>query len=581
MIPLDPALGVKPLDFGMNGLTGSIDTDGRLIALNSYHERYGYITLTASDPFPETERYNPTAVRAYRRSLADLAGFGPTFDQPIARREAFLLEQAIPMIRLTFEDGSQAMVTTFADEQGAVQIWRCPHPFRWRGKLSLQRCAYTQLTEGGPVEMPPVQSKVVFENGMLTIENPALGRTVAIAGFPPSQAAWTTDSAANLDLEGHAGILVLRYALGSTPQNARDHLSQENVDIRLARVMKYWRDQKLPVDPLLARGIVYSQRLAVPVGDTTCLLTDHMLLPLSWNRDAYYLALTLLDRKPDIVRRHILWMFETAERYDGAWGRCYLANGTIKDRAFQLDQQIFPLLELADYTLATGDWTLWEHLRDQVPQVLDGLETRQHHRLYPTDETPADDPMAYPYHLSSHVLLWHTLNRLYEVEPQDVWQAQTNAIHDTIMNRFVADYGGFAYAIDDSGRFYLYHDANDVPLALIPAWGFIPADNPIWEATVKFAFSEENKGGIYAGRLGSVHTPAPWPLGDLQEALIARALSDPIREQIALDHLRQAAQWDGALPEAYDAVTGAVVSRHWFAWPNAALVAYHGNAPRI
>ncbi len=33
---------------------------------------------------------------------------------------------------------------------------------------------------------------------------------------------------------------------------------------------------------------------------------------------------------------------------------------------------------------------------------------------------------------------------------------------------------------------------------------------------------------------------------------------------------------DGALPEAYDASTGVVVSRHWFVWPNAALI-YSGG----
>jgi hypothetical protein len=32
-----------------------------------------------------------------------------------------------------------------------------------------------------------------------------------------------------------------------------------------------------------------------------------------------------------------------------------------------------------------------------------------------------------------------------------------------------------------------------------------------------------------------------------------------------------AAQGDAALPEAYDATTGEVISWHWFAWPDAAL----------
>ena len=32
--------------------------------------------------------------------------------------------------------------------------------------------------------------------------------------------------------------------------------------------------------------------------------------------------------------------------------------------------------------------------------------------LFPTDETPGDDEVEYPYHFSSHVLLWYTLHQV-------------------------------------------------------------------------------------------------------------------------------------------------------------------------
>ncbi len=41
-------------------------------------------------------------------------------------------------------------------------------------------------------------------------------------------------------------------------------------------------------------GLHYGWNVGVPVGETACILTDHMLLPLSWNRDAYYVARALL-----------------------------------------------------------------------------------------------------------------------------------------------------------------------------------------------------------------------------------------------------------------------------------------------
>jgi len=102
-------------------------------------------------------------------------------------------------------------------------------------------------------------------------------------------------------------------------------------------------------------------------------------------------------------------------------------------------------------------------------------------------------------------------------------------------------------------------------------WGFTSADDPLWRATVDFAFSAANEGGCYGGRLGSVHTRAPWPLGDVQDLIAARLLGDRARARRAWERLHRAAQWDGALPEATRDDTGEVVSRHWFAWPNAAL----------
>jgi GH15 family glucan-1,4-alpha-glucosidase len=311
-----------------------------------------------------------------------------------------------------------------------------------------------------------------------------------------------------------------------------------------------------------------------------CLLTDHMLLPLSWNRDAYYAARALLSvGEREIVRRHLIWTFEQAERREGAWARCYLANGKVKDGAFQLDQQLFPLLELADYLSMTEDPEARVRLLPHVEKVLAGLSDRYlpdsaGSLLFPTDETPADDPIALPYHFSSHVLLWHTLNRLARVGVVNAWTARLAELRETIQRAFVTQHHGrwiYAYATDGKGNYHFYHDANDFPLALAVAWGFVAADDAVWRATVDFAFSGANAGGFYDGHLGSVHSRAAWALGDVQELIIARALGDKARAAGTLASLRRAAQSDGALPEAYNAADGSVFSRHWFVWTNAAL----------
>jgi hypothetical protein len=56
-------------------------------------------------------------------------------------------------------------------------------------------------------------------------------------------------------------------------------------------------------------------------------------------------------------------------------------------------------------------------------------------------------------------------------------------------------------------------------------------------------------------------------------------LGDAARVRRAEARLRAVETWDGLLPEAYDERSGAVASRHWFAWP-AALRALLGADPR-
>jgi meiotically up-regulated gene 157 (Mug157) protein len=53
--------------------------------------------------------------------------------------------------------------------------------------------------------------------------------------------------------------------------------------------------------------------------------------------------------------------------------------------------------------------------------------------------------------------------------------------------------------------------------------------------------------------------------------IIAQTLGDRGRARRAEARLVAAAQWDGALPEATAPDSIRVVSRHWFAWPNALL----------
>lgn len=609
---LDPDDGYKPLDFGGNGgITGSIDRYGRITAINMYHNKHGYVTLTAAEPFPEDQRYNPQVVREYRRSLVDLDGFGLHFDLNIIKTEAWMLEDAIPHIRLTFENGATAECTTFVPEnnpKGLLQLWQFSGhevPMRWSGRVSLQRAAYTQLTEGGPIFPPRVEVDVTYDRNMLIMENPALDWAAAISYLTGhKELEENADGSMDVDIpvpyHNSDRFVCFAIGFGATADMAtqQSQILYNDWAFRsdITKLLEYtlqtwnmrwdgWRSSSNGLDKLVRHGLAYSLFCAVPVDGTVCLITDHQLLPLSWNRDAYYVARVLLAWRPefsDLVRRHLLWLFEVAERQDHLWGRSYLVSGKIKDPAFQLDQQIFPLLELAKYVEVTGDVVTLRRLEPHIAPITYALLRREvpNTGLFPTEETPADDPVEMPYHLSSHMLLWHTLRKLGKQLNERPMLSISERVYRAIWKHFVVEKDGkkiFAYLTDGYGNHQCYHDANDIPLALAPIWNFCQSDDPVWRNTIDFAFSEANEGGFYAGEcggLGSIHTRATWPLGDVQEFIIAQILGDQDRLDRVSERLLKAAQWDGALSEAYDPHTARVVSRHWFSWTGAALALY-------
>lgn len=495
----------KPLDVGNGLVAASVSPNGGIHSILTYERDHGLVELTAHPPFDQALRFDPEAVRAYRATLA--APDAPAFGLEIAA--------ATDDARVTVETRAPRGV------RGIVQRWRieatraCAVDVRERGTPLLRIPAYTQLTEGGP---------------LAPVDLPQRGWY-----------AWS-DAPPRIELERGATALVA-YAAGFGDAD---------------RAMP--ADDDRPADPAHAYARVCAMRTE---NGAVCILADHRILPLSWNRDAYYVA-TLLRERGDraLVSAHLRWLFTVAERRDGVWGRSHLANGRVKDPAYQLDQQCYPLLEAVE----AGEASTYAR---EIRATLAALDRRREGELHPTAETPADDPSPLPFHFSSHVVLWRTLRALagagFDVDAERVRRAALAAFSDA---------GRFAYATDGRGRYHHYHDANDLPTALAARWGFCGADDPRWRATIAFAWSDANRGGYYPGPfggLGSVHTPHPWPLGDAQELIVARTIGDAERRERALRKLERVATWDGLYPEAYDERTGAVRSRHWFAWPAAVI----------
>lgn len=398
-----------------------------------------------------------------------------------------------------------------------------------------------------------------------------------------------------------------------------------------------------------------------PEGHSTCCIADHFALNLGWPRDNYWQMrllrkldwsklVNLLPHNLKIARQfevkirraltsHLIWLFETAVtdiEIDGTrrhfWRRSYLVNGRPKDgKVFQLDTQCYPFLELCEYFEAYGNEpetkaVIESILRtDSFKNILQDLFSRRDvdTSLFGSDETPADDDLGeYKFHLSSNILLWHTLCKLCELLSYsqfrplasatvniEALQRLTVTIRKSILRNFRSDeafpvYDGWrthgnilAYGLDPDKelghprRYRHYHDGNDMPTLYAPEWGFLKSDDydgddlvlrTLWENTMVWAFNpgpaEAGFNSGYKGNgtepfhgLGSDHSPGPWTLGFFQEWKFAQMVGDEGRERKAWSQITGSAQFDGTFSEAVDIYTGLCTSKTWFSWPGAMI----------
>jgi hypothetical protein len=563
----------KPIDVG-NGLAcASLGHDGCWLSFTARDLDLGLVELTAAPPFLDAADGRPVDVRRHRARLAD-----PNF--------AFLRMQGARVCEST-------ECHPVPGRPGVVQMVRvavaAPIPLTLEFLGRLDRPAYAEITPVGP--RPPTlgPSKLSAEGDRLVV---AAGTgsaraliTVDTGGVAPGRWEVSADTAVyRLVRDVPSSGLTLRIAV-----ELHDGVRAES-----GEGLPTAGDGSGGLDRVSLGALLYTTgctALTEPDG-SCCIVTDHRLLPLSWTRDAYYQAALLLTRPElpaavDVVRRHLRWLWSTGRDAAGVWQRSHFTDGRVKDPVFQADQQLYPLLELADFRRVTGQWpdppsedagsaeAGWGTL---VRQVWGSLPRDPGH-LLPGDENPADDASELPYLLSSQLLLAYVARRLHEYGDEiglaDLGLAtDADSVLARVAESFTCDGPRgrmWAYESDGVSPGRLYHDANDVPTALAPLWGLCEADDPAWLATMEFAWSSDNPGYV-TGRLpglGSAHAPGVWPLGDAQELAVSTLTRDPDRVAAVTRRVEEQAAHDGMLPETYDPETGEWLSRHWFAWPGA------------
>ena len=550
----------KPLDAGTGRLCASFDfATAAWLSLGAPHDGHGFVEVSAVPPFDERQRGDPAATRRHRlaMTLAEHAFLSVVVDGEPPVLDADPSDPARPRW-----SGRGVAVDVEADAEAPVirQRWSVGSGHRQAVRIILRgqidRPALAEITELDAPAPTSAGTTLTIDRGVARIEADGMPAAAIISVFG-CQVVWR-----------HMGDRVIGV-LASRIEEAISFTIEASIEPLPAEASRTIGDAiDRTGDRLTDRALTYIRgctalRLAV---DERVILTDHRILPLSWTRDAYWQALALLaadgpaDRKR--VADHLRWLWRRCERPDGRWVRSHHANGRRKDLAFQADQQLYPLIELADYWRLTGtlpggvNWATLvpEAWRAAIEEIDPGTD------LIATTENAADDPAVAPFIGASQVLLWYASLRVAEVAAVvnlGLGVASVRSVATAVRRGFDthlgAENGPWPYAVDGHGLRVAYHDANDLPVVLAPVWGFCDAADAAWRTTMAFAFSEANPGwsaGAPAG-LGSAHTPGTWTLGDVQAWARARILGERAAADAALARLDEVGFADGMLPEAY------------------------------
>ncbi|WP_374755202.1 glycoside hydrolase family 125 protein [Dyadobacter jejuensis] len=195
---------------------------------------------------------------------------------------------------------------------------------------------------------------------------------------------------------------------------------------------------------------------------------------------------------------------------------------------------------------------------------------------------PSDDATIYPFLIPSNLFAVVSFRQLSEMllsMGKDAKLAQAFTDFAQEVEQAVKEYGVYAhpqfgdiyaFEVDGFGNYLLMDDAGIPGLVSMPYLDAVREDDPIYQNTRKFAFSESNpyffKGKAGEG-LGSPHTLVDqiWPMG-----IIARAITSTSDHEIGaqLSLLKATHNHTGFMHESFDKDDPAHFTRKWFAWVN-------------
>lgn len=312
-----PGRRLKTIDWGLNGTMMSLDQFGTFLQLGVYHSQHGVVLLSALEQFDGDRFYDPAYVRAYRTKTLNYVkegrlGFGlqihgePMHATVITKhrqgmmlyyntREGIQVHRAISLA----DDGRIKQTTVLSNlTPTAISV-----PVQLDLSMSLNRASYGQLTEGGPIPIPESLNlfQVARNGSKFALQNPNLSTTVdgefstdstecSSMIFNDSPQAFRREpvkSKATACIKVMPGVpvtLTLTFRLRA--EDSFIPLPEKRIGANPIH-KPIWKLQDPAALNIIHGNLEYVLgNCMIPISEiSTCVITDHVALPLGWNRD--------------------------------------------------------------------------------------------------------------------------------------------------------------------------------------------------------------------------------------------------------------------------------------------------------
>jgi len=287
----------------------------------------------------------------------------------------------------------------------------------------------------------------------------------------------------------------------------------------------------------------------------------------------------------------------------------------LHERKYEIDSLCYPLRLAYEYWLVTGDASIFEGQlwQDVVKNILATFHEQQRKNgpgsyrfLRVTDRQldtvcnvglgapvrpvgliasvfrPSDDATTFLFLIPSNFMAVTTLNKMADVLTRVNGNSQmasqctdlANEVKAALQKYAVYDhpkYGKiYAYEVDGMGNHLLMDDANVPSLLAMPYLGDVDIDDPIYQNTRRFVWSEDNpyffRGKAGEG-IGGPHMgyDMAWPMSLIMRAMTSRDDKE-IKECVQM--LMDTDANTGVIHESFDIKDSMHYTRPWFAWQN-------------